>query len=180
MNFDEVWFAQINGWAGQFPSLDWLMFQVSQESNLFIPGIVLVGYWVWTKWSEAKIAIPCLALLIGTSDLLGGQLKMFIARPRPCQVLTHIHELVGCGGTFSMPSNHAMNSSTVVAFLVTLYPALGWFLWPFLGLIGISRVYLGAHYVTDVAVGVGLGALLGGGVGSLIKAKVRQKSSLPD
>jgi len=180
MNVDEVWFAQINAWAGQFSAVDWLMFQVSQESNLLIPGILLVGYWGWTKWGEAKIAVPCLALLIAFSDLLGGQLKLFIGRPRPCQVLAHVYELVGCGGTFSMPSNHAMNSGTVVAFLVMLYPALGWILWPFLGLIGISRVYLGAHYVSDVLVGVALGALLGGGVGFLIKTQVFRRKSLPD
>ena len=179
MKIDEVWFARINGWAGQFSALDWLMFQVSQESNLVIPGIVLVGYWGWTKWGEAKIAVPCLALLIGASDWLGGQLKMLIGRPRPCQVFTHIHELVGCGGAFSMPSNHAMNSGTVVGFLVMLYPALGWILWPFLGLIGVSRVYLGAHYVTDVLVGAGLGVLLGGGVGFVIKALVFPRKSLP-
>ena len=180
MNLDDVWFARINGWAGQWPALDWLMYQMSQASNLLLPGIVLVGYWSWKKWGEAKIAIPCLALLIGISDMLGGQLKMLIGRPRPCQVLDHVHELVGCGGTFSMPSNHAMNSSTVVGFLVMLYPALGWLLWPFLGLIGLSRVYLGAHYVTDVLVGVGIGVLLGSGVGFLIKAHLLRKKSLPD
>jgi membrane-associated phospholipid phosphatase len=172
MKSDEMWFTHINGWAGQFAGLDWLMFQVSQESNLVIPGILFVGYWGWMKWGEAKFAIPCLALLIGLSDFLGGQLKILIGRPRPCQVLEHIHELIGCGGTFSMPSNHAMNSGTVISFLVMLYPALGWVLWPFLGLIGLSRVFLGAHYVTDVLVGVGLGALLGGGVGFLLKTRV--------
>jgi membrane-associated phospholipid phosphatase len=172
MNVDEMWFAHINGWAGKFPALDWVMFQASQESNLVIPVLVIVGYWVWSKWGEAKIAIPCLALLIGASDLLGGQLKMLIGRPRPCQVLPQIHELVGCGGTFSMPSNHAMNSGTAVAFIVMLYPALGWVLWPFLALVGLSRVYLGAHYVTDILVGICLGALLGGGVGCWMKTRV--------
>jgi undecaprenyl-diphosphatase len=178
MSVDEMWFGEINGWAGQFPLLDWFMFQMSQESNLLIPGIVFVGVWGWTKWGEAKIAVPCLALLIGASDWLGGQLKLLIGRPRPCQIFTHIQELIGCGGTFSMPSNHAMNSSSVIAFLVVLYPALGWILWPFLGLIGLSRVYLGAHYVSDVLVGFVLGGMLGGGAGYLIKTQVFRKKSL--
>lgn len=175
MNIDELWFASINGWAGQFAGLDWFMLQVSQESNLVIPGILLVGYWGWMKWGEARLAIPCLGLLIGLSDFLGGQMKILIGRPRPCQVLEHIHELVGCGGAFSMPSNHALNSGTAISFLVMLYPALGWVLWPLLGLIGLSRVFLGAHYVTDVLVGVGLGALLGGGVGFLLKTRVLRR-----
>lgn len=178
MKSDAMWFALINGWAGQFAVLDWFMFQVSQESNLVIPAILLVGYWGWMKWGEAKLAIPCLALIVGLSDFLGGQLKILIGRPRPCQVLEHIHELVGCGGAFSMPSNHAMNSGTAISFLVMLYPALGWVLWPFLGLIGLSRVFLGAHYLTDVLVGAGLGALLGGGVGFLLKTRVFQRKPL--
>ncbi|MEO6203087.1 MAG: phosphatase PAP2 family protein [Nitrospirales bacterium] len=169
---DELWFAYINGWAGQFTGLDWFMLQVSREGNLLIPGILVVAYWGWMKWGEARFAIPCLGLLIGFSDFLGGQLKTLIGRPRPCQVLDHIHELVGCGGAFSMPSNHALNSGTAISFLVMLYPPLGWVLWPFLALIGLSRVFLGAHYVTDVLVGVGLGALLGGGVGFLLKTRV--------
>lgn len=169
---DEEWFLTINGWAGQSSVLDWFMLQISQESNLWIPGIVLIAFWAWTKWGEAKIAIPCIALLVGISDWLGGQLKILIGRPRPCQVLTHIHELVGCGGALSMPSNHAMNSSTVISFLVVLYPALGWILWPFLTLIGVSRVYLGAHYVSDVFVGFAFGIVLGGAAGYLIKTRV--------
>jgi undecaprenyl-diphosphatase len=172
MSFDEVWFRQINGWAGQYPFMDWFMFQCSQESNLLIPGILAAGYWVWAQWGEAKWAAPSLALLIGLSDLIGGQIKLLIGRARPCQVLVHIHEMIGCGGTFSMPSNHAMNSSTTVAFLVVLYPSLGWVLWPLMALIGLSRVYLGGHYVTDVLVGWAMGLVLGGGLALLLKTKV--------
>ena len=71
-----------------------------------------------------------------------------------------------------MPSNRAINSSTAIAFLVTLYPSLGWVLWPLMGLIGLSRVYLGARYVTDVLVGWVIGLTLGCGVAYLLKTKV--------
>lgn len=172
MSFDEELFRLINGWAGESSALDWLMFQCSQESNMLIPGVLLIVYWGWTKWHEAKFAAPILGLLVGFSDLLGGQLKNLIARPRPCQILSQVHELVGCGGSFSMPSNHAVNSSTAIAFLVTLYPSLGWVGWPLMVLIGVSRIYLGAHYVTDVLVGWGIGLVLGCGAAYFLKTKI--------
>lgn len=169
---DRQWFSAINGLAGQWSLLDEVMFQFSQEGNLLVPGLFLAVYWAWRNWGEAKIAIPCLLLLLGLSDWLGGQLKHLIGRSRPCQVLDQVHQLVGCGGSLSMPSNHALNSSTAVAFFITLYPSLGWVLAPVLMLIGLSRVYLGAHYLTDVLVGIVLGAALGGGVAVLIKMRI--------
>ena len=172
MSFDEEWFRVINGWAGQSTALDWFMFQCSQESILLLPGILAVAYWGWMNWEETKFAAPSLGLLIGFSDLLGGQLKNLLARPRPCQILSNVHEMVGCGGSFSLPSNHALNSSTAIAFLITLYPSLGWVGWPLMGCIGLSRIFLGAHYPTDVLFGWGIGVVLGGGGGYLLKKKI--------
>ena len=168
MSWDEWIFRGINHFAGQGGILDWVMVEVSRTDNVFLPFLLLVGYWCWTNWREARIGLPALGLLFGGGDFLGAQLKLFLKRPRPCHVLGHIHEMTGCGGTFSLPSNHAVNSATIAAFLHMIYPRTGWVTWPLVALIGISRVYVGAHYVTDVLCGWGLGAALGTGVGWLL------------
>jgi undecaprenyl-diphosphatase len=70
--------------------------------------------------------------LIGSS-VIDGLLKSWIARPRP-ELVPHLVQVTNA----SFPSGHAMISSAVY---LTLAP------------IGMSRVYLGVHWPSDVLAG---------------------------
>lgn len=164
MSWDESLFRAINGLAGQSPVLDWLAFTLSDPDTLWLPGILLGCYWIWLSWREALIAGPVLAGLIGLLDFIGAQVKHLVARPRPCVTLLNIHQLQACGKVFSFPSNHALNTAAAAAFLHVLYPRSGWVSWPIVLLVGLSRVYLGAHYATDVIGGWVMGGLSGAGI----------------
>lgn len=161
MDLDTWLFFKINGLAGKWEALDWMMLNLSRGPSLFTIVLLLSVFWVWRRGREAFYGMPVLAGLIGVADFWGGQVKMLVARPRPCQVFQHIYELTGCGGTFSLPSNHAVNSAAAAAFLATLYPTTGWIAWPIVAFVGISRVYVGSHFVTDVVSGWALGGMLG-------------------
>jgi undecaprenyl-diphosphatase len=145
--------------------IDQFFLQLGNRSTLYIPAACAVAYWIWAKRREAFIGGPVLAGAVGLSDFLGGQLKWVFERVRPCRALSQaiVVEPGGCGSLFSFPSNHAINTAAVAAFLQVLYPRSGWVTWPILGLVGLARVYVGAHYVTDVLGGWLLGAMLGGG-----------------
>ncbi|HKN87688.1 MAG TPA: phosphatase PAP2 family protein [Nitrospiraceae bacterium] len=158
---DETLFRAINGLAERAAIVDWLMLTLAQSSNLFLPGVLVFFYWLWLDKHEALVGSVVLTGVIIVNDFIGAQVKHLVARPRPCRVLDHIHQLAGCGGTFSFPSNHAMNTAAAAAFAQMLYPSSGWVTWPLVALIGFSRVYVGAHYLTDV---IGAWAL-GGGIG---------------
>jgi undecaprenyl-diphosphatase len=173
MNWDEILFRAINGLAGWSSVMDWVMVELAKPGNLLYPGLLVAGYWLWRNWRECVIGSAGLAAMIGGTDTIGTQLKNLVQRPRPCLRLQDVHELLGCGGAFSFPSNHAMNTAAAATFFQVLYPRSGWISWPLVVAIGLSRVYIGAHYVTDVAGGWVLGGVVGGAVAWMIRRRLR-------
>ncbi len=161
MNWDTTLFHTINGWLGQSPALDWFLLQCSVAGNFVALVVVWLAWRLWINWRQGLLAASVLGVLIGVGDFAGAQLKLWIARPRPCQVLLHVNELTGCGGAFSMPSNHALNAATAAVFLGMLFPSTRWVGIVLMALTGLSRIFLGAHYPTDVIVGWAIGGMLG-------------------
>jgi len=168
MNWDTVLFHTINGWTGQSPALDWFMLQCSTAGNFVALVVVWLVWQLWINWRQGLLAASVLGVLIGVGDFTGTQLKIWMARPRPCQVWLNVNELTGCGGDFSMPSNHALNAATAAAFLGVLFPSTRWVGGILMVLIGLSRVSLGAHYPTDVIAGWAIGGILGMTAGYLM------------
>jgi membrane-associated phospholipid phosphatase len=165
MGVDEALFLAINGMAGQLEAADHFFLQLGNRSTLYLPGACAIAYWIWSNRREALLGGPVLGAAVGLTDFVGGQLKWVFERVRPCRALAEAVKIEpsGCGGLFSFPSNHAANTAAIAAFLQVLYPKSGWITWPIVALIGFARVYIGAHYVTDVLGGWMLGGVLGGG-----------------
>ena len=168
MDWDTAVFYAVNGWAGQSAALDWLMRQCSSATNFVVLVAAFLAWRAWLDWRQGILVTSVLGVLIGAGDFLGTQLKYWIARPRPCHVLLNVQELAGCGKMFSLPSNHAVNTAAAAALLGVLFPKLRWPMGVVVAVGGLSRVYLGAHYPTDVLAGWCLGGLLGLAVGYLI------------
>lgn len=136
----------------------------ANPSNLAISNIILLACLLIFKQYTLSLLQLFNAILVGS---VGNHLlKIIIMRPRPTAA-TH---LVPVGG-YSFPSGHAAASMVYFGFLILLtyyfvkrQRSRRWLmlLWvSLILLIGLSRVYVGVHNVSDVLAGWcwGLGGL---------------------
>lgn len=136
-----------------------------------LPAVVVLAALGWglvgRQWWQAGL----LAGAMVVSTLVSVTLKTVIARPRPpVDTMT----VPGVETTFSFPSGHTIGVATlllVVAYLAWIRrpgvrPALWWALAVALGvgLVALSRLYLGYHFVTDVVASLSLAVAVLGGV----------------
>ncbi|MFO7525216.1 MAG: phosphatase PAP2 family protein [Ignavibacteriaceae bacterium] len=135
---------------------------ITNVNNWYIAYLILIGI-SWTKGGRiGKIAVIGVILLITVGDQLGHRvLKEIVARPRPCNSLADILTPLGCTGSYSFPSNHAINNFASAMFFYMLFPKLKWILFITAFFVSLSRVYLGLHYPSDIIGGALIGILFG-------------------
>ncbi len=149
--------SHIFGWNGK-SYLDGLMLLLTRSGDgyLYIPfGIVLL----LIDYSAAVMITTAGALAFMIELPAQKILKRLIKRSRPFENITGIHHLIKPPDKFSFPSGHTAGAFIIAMLFGTIYAAAFPVLIIWAAGVGISRVYNGVHYPTDVIAGAILGSL---------------------
>ncbi len=153
----------LDTWATPFlhgiasPGMDALMNALTDIGSSLVIAPILVLVLAWLLWRRRYGAALFLGLAIGGSLVLQATMKLFFARPRPQLPWAPVLP------DYSFPSGHTMNA-------IIVYVALALIVWSVFGRrigvaalvgavvlalgVGLSRIYLGYHYLTDVVGGL--------------------------
>ena len=155
-----LWFEKI-----RLPFLNDIMLAVTDFgiSALLVP--IMLIFSVVLLMYRRYYSIGLLFLLYITEKTVNHELKGLIARERP-----GFDHLVN-ETYYSFPSGHSMNAATIYPFIAYLLVELIPWLKKrqktvycitalFVLVIGMSRMYIGVHYLTDVAGGFAIGLAL--------------------
>jgi undecaprenyl-diphosphatase len=119
--------------------------------TLFIISSVILIYLLFKKY---RIKALILFFSVGGAAIANVILKLLFHRSRP----TFWHSVIS-ETSYSFPSGHAVMSSAFILSVILITWQTKW-RWPvviigtaLIGLIGLSRIYLGVHYPTDVIAG---------------------------
>ncbi|RMG25101.1 MAG: phosphatase PAP2 family protein [Methanobacteriota archaeon] len=153
-----------NDWAAPLTSFFQFLTFLGSSTGYFI--LVLAIYWLFRKDIVYDLAV----LLVATA-LTNLALKELIRNPRPYVTdgtyrnkwgLRSPSEIEETARSFSTPSGHAQTASTFFSYLAYKSKSRShqiFFVLMILG-IGISRPYLGVHYLEDVILGWIIGLLI--------------------
>lgn len=141
------------------PILDPLMKGVSELRYWWPVFGGLVFLLLWRKGKEAPLIVGLTIISYMLSEFLSYDLvKPFFQRERPCHVVPWVRlVLTFCPKSPSFPSTHVANSFAVAFFLSFYFPKVRPLFLGVAALVGVSRIYLGVHYPSDVLGGALIG-----------------------
>ncbi|WBO86138.1 phosphatase PAP2 family protein [Hymenobacter yonginensis] len=159
------------------PKLDTLMVFFTERLVWFPAYFVLLVMLAYLFGRRAWLLLPLLGASVALADVISSRLfKPYFARLRPCHdpdLSATLNLINGCGGQFGFMSSHAANAFALTVFMNLVLPrryrVAKWLLLGWAMVVSYSRMYLAAHFPSDVLAGAILGSLLAWGSATLFR-----------
>lgn len=166
----------------------WMLFS---DKKVWYPFYLIMVVLLFTRmnWKKALIVLVSVVLAVVACDQLANLVKASVCRLRPCwdsyMLSGGLRVLEGKGSLYGFFSGHAANAFALAASLGTGlrsgdksrgYKGLSAGMYVWASLVGLSRVFVGKHFLGDVLTGVAAGLLIGWLFGRLARWAIEKYS----
>ncbi|MFF0147722.1 undecaprenyl-diphosphatase [Amycolatopsis sulphurea] len=149
-------------WAQHW--LSGLGIAVAEYGVFLVVPVILALLWRARHHGADMLAVAVwVPLSMALAFVADTALKSLFAEVRPCRVVAGVHTLLPCDppADYAFPSNHTVLVAAFAAAMFLVNRRWGRWAAVFAVVIGISRVYVGAHYPHDVLAGLVVGGVIG-------------------
>lgn len=174
--------------AYRSPELNQIMTDLTALGSVSVLTVISIGVMAVLIWSKNRMGLGQLSVAGLGAMIWPGILKEFFGRERP-DLLEHLVNV----SDLSFPSGHSFGASVMyITFALlasrlfkSIYQTAFWivFVCLVIGLVGLSRIYLGVHHPTDVMGGFCAGGIWAFFVGILFEYlrtfRFRRKAQRP-
>lgn len=136
--------------------LDKFMYRVTDLGGAIFSSIFSLVLVLFGNRSIRLIGLEAMTVLF-LSQIVVQSLKLMLSRERPYNIIKQLHTFGIDLRDYSFPSGHTTASFSIATVLALNIPNIFILTYLLATIIGVSRIYLGVHYPTDVAAGIILG-----------------------
>ncbi|ADL53484.1 phosphatase PAP2 family protein [Clostridium cellulovorans] len=140
------------------PFMDWFMPKITYLGTFYASLIILCLILISTIEDKIPFSLTLVISMVLTSAVTQG-VKRTVNRNRPYNVLLNLTVSKIGIDKYSFPSGHTSNAFALAVITFCFFPYIGVLALFLAILVALSRMYLGVHYPTDVAIGFIIGTL---------------------
>lgn len=153
--FDDLFIELINK-KMRHRYFDYIMYKVTNLGGAPFSALLIFLMLIFGNKTFKNIGIEIFVVL-SISQAIVHSLKKLLSRERPYNILKHLNTFGINLKDYSFPSGHTAASFSIATTIALNIPRLSVIVFFMAIVIGISRIYLGVHYPTDVAAGILIG-----------------------
>lgn len=161
---DGSWYLDTTDFARDTSWLNGLMVAYT-SFGIALFAIFILAVWWMARRADAAAMTAALAVPVAAfaAYLINDGVKWVVAERRPCLAYPNAFLLEKClpATDYSFPSNHVVVAAAMTAALLLINRRLGVLAAVATVIMGLSRVYVGAHYPHDAAAALVIGVVVG-------------------
>ncbi|MDX9916447.1 MAG: phosphatase PAP2 family protein [Gudongella sp.] len=138
--------------------LDRIMYRITDLGGAIFTSIFAISLVVFGNRQVKVLGLEAIVAL-SFGQIFVQSLKKLFSRERPYKIIQQLHTFGIDLRDYSFPSGHTTASFSLATTIALNMPKLAVIVFFLAIVIGMSRIYLGVHYPTDVAAGILLGVM---------------------